>query len=283
MSRLFDAVADRLGYRAKNPVVIECSEVAEYYYRSSKDYWSIDDLPTLAPPHPSMFFEYNVPEYIVTDTGKHKTEDPSGSVVGVLITTEGKLPSGIVRETDVRWVLAVTVCIRCPGILEEIHVKASLHLDVNGKSLRYFLIVPYRLDFTEEVQKEINSTLFKYVFPAYMSISLMHCKNVTLTRHDPDAPLSKLSKKHLRKHGRHPLTSYYTLDIEPMKKVLRTEGGMDSGNTLQKALHICRGHFSTYTPERPLFGKHVGTYWTQQHVRGTAEAGTIVKDYRIKL
>jgi hypothetical protein len=40
-----------------------------------------------------------------------------------------------------------------------------------------------------------------------------------------------------------------------MRKVLATEGGI-SQNGLKKARHICRGHFSEYSEEKPLFGKY---------------------------
>jgi hypothetical protein len=39
------------------------------------------------------------------------------------------------------------------------------------------------------------------------------------------------------------------------------------------------GHPVTYHPERPLFGKHVGTFWVPEHRRGDARNGIVVKDY----
>ncbi len=67
-----------------------------------------------------------------------------------------------------------------------------------------------------------------------------------------------------------------------MKEVLRREGGSET-NGLKKALHICRGHFATYSPEHPLFGKFTGTFWKPAHVRGSQEHGIVVKDYVIKV
>ena len=65
-----------------------------------------------------------------------------------------------------------------------------------------------------------------------------------------------------------------------MKATLQSEGGA-SKNGLKKALHICRGHFATYTQDAPLFGNFVGTVWKPQHVRGNAQHGAVVKDYRV--
>ncbi len=93
-------------------------------------------------------------------------------------------------------------------------------------------------------------------------------------------PPAKASRRHERKYGK-PLTRYYILEIEPMKEILRTEG-RSAQVGLKRALHICRGHFATYSPEKSLFGKYAGTFWKPQHIRGTKERGEIVKDYEVK-
>ena len=110
-----------------------------------------------------------------------------------------------------------------------------------------------------------------------LTVSFMHCKNVVRREVQQDAPLSK---KWERKHGR-PLVRYHVLDIDPMRKVLRDEGRSEETG-LKKALHICRGHFATYTDEAPLFGRVTGTFWKPQHVRGNLKHGAVVKDYNVK-
>jgi len=44
-------------------------------------------------------------------------------------------------------------------------------------------------------------------------------------------------------------------------------------------LHLCKGHFRTYTEERPLFGKIVCRIWVGTHLRGDPEKGILIKDY----
>lgn len=110
-----------------------------------------------------------------------------------------------------------------------------------------------------------------------LAISFMHCKNVAVSPVDPP---TKLSRKYERKHGR-PLTRYHVLEIEPMKRVLKTEGRSDEVG-LKKALHIARGHFRTYSEEKPLFGKFAGTVWVPQHLRGSKDRGQVKKDYAVK-
>ena len=109
-----------------------------------------------------------------------------------------------------------------------------------------------------------------------MGISFMNCKNVTrLEKREVSSP------KAVKRQNAPPFIKYYILDINPMKEVLRTEGHSESIG-LKKALHICRGHFATYTAEKPLFGKYVGMFHRPDHVRGSAEKGVVVKDYNVK-
>jgi hypothetical protein len=110
----------------------------------------------------------------------------------------------------------------------------------------------------------------------YLAMSFAHCKNVSLVEHS--TPPKVAAKR--AKAGKPVGVTYKTLVIDGMKETLRTEGGIQQ-NGLKKALHICRGHFATYTADRPLFGKVVGTVWKPMHTRGTKERGEVVKDYKV--
>ena len=123
-----------------------------------------------------------------------------------------------------------------------------------------------------------NRSAVEPFYSAAFALTLLNCKNVH-AREQPCPP--KLAKRYQERHG-YKRPRYYVLDIEPMRQKFRDANGGKDGISLAKALHICRGHFKNYD-ERPLFGKLKGTYWWQPHVRGTAEAGVIDKDYRIKL
>jgi hypothetical protein len=124
----------------------------------------------------------------------------------------------------------------------------------------------------------VNQALAPLLIPAVFAVSLIHCRNVALRPVDPP---ERLSRKHERKHGQ-PLARYHVLDIAPMRRILDTEGEAQTRG-LGHALHICRGHFKTFTEEAPLFGKRVGTYWWPAHVRGSSEEGVVVKDYRVRI
>jgi hypothetical protein len=113
--------------------------------------------------------------------------------------------------------------------------------------------------------------------PVLLAFSFAHCKNVELRRIEPDPKRVRAA----RRRGR-PLRAYHVLEIDPMRRVLRDEGGAESGG-LQQALHICRGHFKDYR-ESGLFGseKHKGVYWWPQHLRGNAKEGVVEKGYSVK-
>lgn len=123
-----------------------------------------------------------------------------------------------------------------------------------------------------------SDELPEYLFSALLTVSFMHCKNVDIV---DNTPPEALSRKHRRLHGR-PLTHYKTLSIEPMRQVLNREGHAEETG-LKTAVHICRGHFKTFSPSAPLFGKVSGTYWWAEQVRGSADAGTVEKDYRLRI
>jgi hypothetical protein len=108
-----------------------------------------------------------------------------------------------------------------------------------------------------------------------MGLSFLHCRNVAR----PEIDCNREDRWHQK--TRVPRMKFYTLDINPMREVLRVEGHSEE-NGIRRALHICRGHFAHYSEEKPLFGKYPGTFWVPDHVRGTSEAGVVIKDYRVR-
>jgi hypothetical protein len=130
----------------------------------------------------------------------------------------------------------------------------------------------------DDAREHSHQLLLRPLAAALLTISLMHCKNVDAVEIDP--PI-KLSNRHRREHGT-PLTRYRVLNIDPMRRVLSRDGQAESAG-LRHALHICRGHFKVFTDEAPLFGRHTGTYWWAEQLRGDRRHGVVVKDYRIKI
>lgn len=125
-------------------------------------------------------------------------------------------------------------------------------------------------------EEGIGSSVATEIFPYLFALSLMHCKNVTI-----EDEIVPLKVRRARKRKRQPSIRYKTLQIQPMVKVVR-ESENDTGQSeIQRALHICRGHFKDYR-DTGLFGKYHDIYWWNMHVRGSAKQGVVVKDYEVK-
>jgi hypothetical protein len=112
------------------------------------------------------------------------------------------------------------------------------------------------------------------LYPCWLALSFCHCKNVTVSTRQP------LKKGKPERYRGIPRATYHTLEIQPMRTILRTEGHSDTEG-LRQALHICRGHFKDYSRGKGLFGRLPGLYWWESHVRGSAESGLVRKEYAV--
>jgi hypothetical protein len=129
-----------------------------------------------------------------------------------------------------------------------------------------------------DIAHQTSESMLPFILPVLLAISLMHCRNVEVRMVEP---ADSASRAHRRRRG-HRLVRYQVLDIEPMRRLLNQAGATSaSAGGLRRALTICRGHFKTFTADAPLFGRHAGQYWWAPHVRGSADAGIIVNDYRV--
>lgn len=110
-----------------------------------------------------------------------------------------------------------------------------------------------------------------------LALNFLHCKNVTVI----EQPLRADEVRVRKAEERDWFEKYYTLQIDPITKILDTKGQAQTKG-IKHALHICRGHFKTYG-SKGLFGRYPGTYFWPAHVRGDAKRGVIHKDYSIKM
>ncbi len=110
------------------------------------------------------------------------------------------------------------------------------------------------------------------------AMALMNCKNIILER---QCPYDEALQKARVRRGKLPFFDYHVLRIDPSKTRTKTIGGPMEHDSDPKRLHICRGHFKTYTTERPLFGRLTGTFWVPQHMRGDIDTGVVAKDYQV--
>ena len=123
------------------------------------------------------------------------------------------------------------------------------------------------------------------LLPAIFSfaLNLMNCKNIRYVPFDSNTHLSKTARRKRERTGAAPFLKYEILEIEPMRDRTIVQGDSVDSQDAHVPIHTVRGHFKTYTEERPLFGKITGTFWWGACVKGNADIGLIEKDYSIRL
>lgn len=132
-------------------------------------------------------------------------------------------------------------------------------------------IDPWLAEQIKRTSEGTNGTFAKFLCSFCMFFS---CKNIGTETVEPPAKLNKARKK----KGKLPLFTYKTLVIKPTGKKQESIPKHLWGNRV----HLCRGHFKTYTKEKPLFGRLTGRYWWQPSVRGNKKLGVVHKDYKIE-
>jgi hypothetical protein len=121
-----------------------------------------------------------------------------------------------------------------------------------------------------------GTLLTAFFWHAFDLFNLLNCKNISLQKHEHDRVTAKRLLKRDGVAAAH--YRYHTLVVR--------KGFSDSDGPGQKTetmpLHVCRGHYRTYTADAPLFGRYTGRYYVPSHARGTAKNGIVDKDYVVK-
>lgn len=128
-------------------------------------------------------------------------------------------------------------------------------------------------DFLDEPPEDYSIWFFSVIQSAMWAIGLMNCRNVT-TREVNRHPVKRKKQRRQRDPG----LDYHTIVLPGQRGQQGASHGESSGVT---RLHQVRGHFKTFTPDAPLLGQHVGTYWWGWQVRGSKENGEVISDYKL--
>jgi len=289
-AELRDYCKDRL----LNSTVIDCQNIhgylfEKYYLQEKVDHFPSDFFPNVAPCFTDTWFEFS-PHFnepiIITPAGPVRK-------MGMLLTSclgkdyfdvpEEEMPS---ISKNVKWVTGGVAWVEMIGKVHAmLPVTVRLLISPEGKILNTawkkiesFEMSRYKehgiseKDHIEQMTMVINCILGNPLF----TLCFLHCKNVELKK---IVPSEKQQQKRM-KEGKHEFLTYHTLAIEPMKKILKSEGNIHSEG-IKKALHICRGHFKDFSKGSGLFGKYKGLYWWEQSLRGT-QPRIVLKDYKIE-
>ena len=274
--------------------VIVADNVNRFYYDHDKCEWDFKtDIPNCAPPMDRFLIELRTPPTIRVEDGIERTTEGMPEISGGLFyaieasttgnvflapETESGGPMSPVHLPDAKWFIQCAMLMVQDGKPLATGTVKFFAVNESGRIISGpYTIMGGSTDGFQHTPNDIASTYDLILIPALLALSFMHCSNVTVQPHDPDPIINRLRKK----NGKKPFIRYHTINIEPMRKVLRDEGGADT-HGLKKALHICRGHFATYTTsflgrtlDKPL------TIWKPAHVRGSAKEGIVLSDYNV--
>lgn len=148
---------------------------------------------------------------------------------------------------------------------------------------KYFFTSPFESIssvFDEKFTQGLYSNLHDETQMALTLIDILNCHNVVTK---DVVPPEKLNRKRIR-NGKLPLYSYKILEVVKGKPKTKNAGSVSWDYKSSEAVrfHLCRGHFKTFTEERPLFGKYSGTFWWNPQSRGDRSKGVVEKEYSVK-
>jgi len=257
--------------------IISVDNVAEYFCGKKqsmphdvKDFL-FEYVPSLAPPFSEFWVEARFPGLRMTSQSAG-VNDASRGHFGVFFKTRDLLSDphtipGFVQGA--RWLLESALFLEIGNIATGPILSAAVWVDADGK------VMEFRTAYHPKRNLHMLEQLASLMCTAWLAISFMHCKNVSVREERVPDKLVKASSKRNRPM---PLVRWYVLEIEPMTKILRA--GKGEGSDVKQALHICRGHFKDYR-QSGLFGKIKGLFWWDSTVRGSAKQGVVVKDYAV--
>lgn len=263
LRRLDRPAAAGLKGAIEGATVVKVQNVADYFYDGSADaFGGWDSIPTPIPPWPLAWCEWQTPEFVTV--GAERRRSASRAHVGLLVES---------REVDRGWLVNLSEFTSACGFTWSTIVSLSIDGTVTGQETRASAEAWGRL--SPAAREAIGPTIGLSAKVALLAFSFANCRNVECVEHRTPAALraSRLDRR------RASVDKFYTIEIRAITKVLDSEGRRAEVG-LDRALHICRGHFKSYD-EKPLFGRLRGRFWFPSHVRGTGAAGTIHKDYSI--
>lgn len=245
------------------------SEMLQYShpYRFNATASEISTLyPILKSPYSEAWFEFNIPASM---------KEPS-TQNGYLVR-QGPLDRRVARNPvdGITW-MAITKFGTFNGQCR-IMDGFKIACEKTGKIVQFEM---HSLD--ENGDWEMCSACAEYRFmmlsPVLKAMCLCMCQNKP--REDDaseefNPPVKWTSRQRL------PRLRYRVLDINGIKSPRSMNPEFIPRGSGINSLHQVRGHFATYLPERPLFGRLSGTFWIPDHIRGDVKNGVVVKDYTV--
>lgn len=238
---------------------------ADVYWRGVKDEYRKDELGLLKLPYPEMWMEWIVPPGSLIESNQDIMEELVGMSCGAYLKEDGDGFSvvfmAINPESDELFLW--------PTVMHVVTDDAGNF--ISGKAVAKF---PEQMD--EQLARQSAAMVDMFCTPALMALGLINCRNVKTA----ETGSVKMRRSGTEKRRGVPPRElrYSTIMLPGGGSVASQKRG---GSHRAAAVHRVRGHFKTFTAERPLLGKHVGTYWWGWNVRGNPERGEVQSDYVI--
>lgn len=234
---------------------VDAQVTAELYYRGNQDKYDLrKHFGSLRLPYPNMWIEWDMPP-VMKLNGKDVPVGHSVRMAALLSEFEGR---GCLQT-----VASLFISSANRMFAPAIHDIVTMDHDGNYLDRQHASGYSGR----QGVQ------FLQDLHVAYLSVNLMHCKNVTTEKVEPQVRGSRDPKKRKRNCG----VEYHTIVLPGMSGASNGSGECQD----VMALHRVRGHFKTYTADAPLLGKYTGTYWWGWQVRGNKKNGVVVSDYKL--
>jgi hypothetical protein len=228
--------------------------------------YSLRECGVVRPPYPSMWMEFGFP-VDGSRVGIHLIERAQLSTTSWLDPDNAYTVNG--RPADLLMLPVVW------GVNETITSSLDvlcLTFDKDGRPLDWVTFSERRDPLTLELIEEY----FWMVATVTTALGLINCRNVSTVESGRIA---------LRRSGTEKRRGVPAKEIRYSTIELPGGGSVydkASGTHRATALHRVRGHFKTFTAERPLMGKYVGTYWWGWQVRGNSDNGAVIGEYNLE-
>lgn len=258
--------------RLRRSAIVNVNNVAEYLRQDTDanlKYSNMADLPTLAPPFPCFWMEWDAWRFRI----------------GVLFRAVPDSEQRTKREDGQKWAVEIIGIQSLATEMRFMPFGFELLLDDEGKLISLGVGAlsggEYKGISREKAPDKVlmaAHVMEDTLAPAFMAISLMHCKNVTVTDILPNLTLSRKRQKRTGQE----LLRFKTLSVFSMQRMPSHRSGEPSSEHGVMPIHIQRGHFKHFTADRRLFGRHEGTFWWESHIRGDKTAGILTKHYAVR-
>lgn len=276
-------------FRMSAPVSFVVDEIAVHYHQTSKQMeWSADDYPYAMPPWNTCVVEWSEPAWRNTPNGVLVSDESVKS--GVIVQTldsdtllrfdNGETLRDMLKRRRADVALLLAMCHDHGGTAKVPGSYTIALMTSDGYCLGRSIWGPYYTKWVKSVgETEAKNVHDDFMVIAFLAFTFANCSNVKLEDVSEElAPTPKVQRR-----LKLPAFKRYTLNIAGHSTKPRREFDGDPQTGIMP-FHLCRGHFATYTAEKPLFGnpKNVGKFWIPPHTRGREERGRIEKNYAVK-